>query len=349
MMAGGVVRAIVLSAGLATRLAPLSYDLPKALVPVVNQPVIVHEIRELRAAGITDIGLTYGPHTEVLAEYFGDGKEFGVNITWLWEPVPQGTGGALRLNRDFFGSEPLVVVPADILMHADLTALIAQHLAHPCGVTLLAAPRDLTTWTGDVVVANGVEGVSYHFKPSVNVGSNLGSCGTWIVEPATLDLLQDGFVDFSADFLPGLPHPACALGVYNAGDIYQRDFGQFWSYLAGNLEVVSGRSCVGLPEGSPRAAEPAVMRGPVLIGDDVIIEPGATLYGPSVIGPGAVIAAGAQVVSSVVLPSGKVPPGAFLANAVFGDRTSMVKVMMQHRNGRSACLGRLIVTSEDTL
>jgi NDP-sugar pyrophosphorylase family protein len=336
------MKAIVLASGAASRLSPLSSHVPKALVPVANQPIMGHEIMALRDAGITEIGITYGPHTLEVVAHFGDGAEYGVRITWLWEPEPLGTGGALRLNREFFAGEPVVVVPADILLEADLTAVIAQHLAGPCGVTLVVAPRDLRRWNGDVVVAEGAEGTSYHFKPGAHVGSDLGSLGTWIVEPPTLDLIPDGFVDFSRDFLPRLPMAGCSLGVYNAGNVYQRDFGEFPSYHAGNLEVISGQSPVRLPEGDHWASDPAVARGPVLIGRDAVLEPGARVHGPAIIGPAAVVAAGAEVVASVVLPGGVIPGGMLAANGVFGDLGKVTRAMAQYRDGWSRCPGRLI-------
>jgi NDP-sugar pyrophosphorylase family protein len=335
------MRAIVLASGAATRLSPLSSYVPKALAPVANQPVLGHELIALREAGITDVGITHGPHTRDVVEYFGDGGDYGVTITWLWEPEPLGTGGALRLNRDFFAGEPAVVVPADIITDIDIPALIAQHQAAPCGVTLAAAPRDLRQWNGDVVVAEGSSGTSYHFKPRASVGSDLGSLGTWVVDPAVLDLIPDGFVDFSGGFLPRLPAPGCALGVFNAGTVYQRDFGEFPSYHAGNLEVISGRACVSLPEGAAEGAVPGIVRGPVLIGADAVIEPGARIYGPAVIGPAAVIRPGAEVVSSVVLPGAVIPAGMLAAHGVFGDPQSITTVMTRYRDGWSRCPGRL--------
>jgi NDP-sugar pyrophosphorylase family protein len=339
------VRAIVLAAGMATRLSPLSSHVPKALVPVANQPILGHELMALRDAGVTQVGITYGPATRLLAEYFGDGRDYGMDITWLWEPAPLGTGGALRHNREFFGGEPVMVVPADILLEADLPGVMAQHRAQLAGVTLVVAPRDLTRWAGDVVVAEGTRGTAYHFKPGRDVGSDLGSCGTWIVEPAVLDLIPDGFVDFSSGFLPRLPTAGCSLGVYHAGDVYQRDFGEFWSFHAGNLEVISGRACVPLPAGTDGGSDPAVARGPVLIGEDAVIEPGAKVYGPAVIGPAAVVSAGSQVVASVVLPGARIPVGMLAAHGVFGDPAGVTAVMMRYRDGWSRCPGQLLTTS----
>jgi len=335
------MRAIVLASGAATRLSPLSSYVPKALAPVANQPVLGHELIALREAGITDVGITHGPHTGDVVDYFGHGGDYGVTITWLWEPEPLGTGGALRLNRDFFAGEPTIVVPADIITDIDIPALIAQHQASPCGVTLAVAPRDLRQWNGDVVIAEGTSGTSYHFKPRASVGSDLGSLGTWIVDPASLELIPDGFVDFSSGFLPRLPAPGCTLGVFNAGAVYQRDFGEFPSYHAGNLEVVSGYACIGLPPDALDAAVPGVVRGPVLIGADVVIEPGARVYGPAVIGPAAVIRSGAEVVSSVVLPGAVIPAGMLAAHGVFGDPQSITTAMKRYRDGWSRCPGQL--------
>jgi NDP-sugar pyrophosphorylase family protein len=341
------MKGIVLASGAASRLSPLSSYVSKALVPVANQPVLGHELIALREAGITDIGITYGPHTRDVVEYFRDGTDYGVSITWLWEPVPLGTGGALRLNREFFAGEAAVVVPADIIVDLDIAGLIAQHNARPRGVTLAAAPRELRSWNGDVVVAEGANGTSYHFKPSGYVGSDLGSLGTWIVDPATLDLIPDGFVDFSSGFLPQLPRPGCTLGVYNAGAVYQRDFGEFPSYHAGNLEVISGLSSVPLPDYSLRASVPAIVRGPVLIGPDAVIEAGARVHGPAVIGPAAVVCAGAEVVASVVLPGAVISSGMIAAHGVFGDLQNVTRVMTRYRDGWSRCPGRLVADAAE--
>ncbi|MGH3276846.1 MAG: hypothetical protein ACRDNZ_21265, partial [Streptosporangiaceae bacterium] len=86
---------------------------------------------------------------------------------------------------------------------------------------------------------------------------------------------------------------------------------------------------------------PSVVRGPVLIGTDAVIEPGARIYGPAVIGPEAVIRAGAEVVSSVVLPGGVIPAGMLAAHGVFGDPQNITRVMARYRDGWSRCPGQL--------
>lgn len=330
------MRALILSAGQATRLAPLSDYVPKGLVPIVNQPVLSHILRTLKAYDITDIGITYGRRSALLRDYFGDGSSLGVTITWLWESVPVGTGGALRLHREFADDQPIMVLPSDIIADIDLADLIRQHNEYPAAVTLVVAPRDLARWDGDIVVANGREGISYHFKPGKNALSDLGSCGTWIVDPQALNLIGDGFVDFSSDVLPRLPAPGFRLAVYNAGNIYQRDFGTFESYLAGNLEAVSGSAPIGLSQPIAESTDEVVVQGPVLIGADVHLEHGVQLYGPTVIGPGATIGAGARLISSVVLPGARVPMNTLVAHGIFGDLSRVADIMLGHRNVTAA-------------
>jgi NDP-sugar pyrophosphorylase family protein len=341
------VKALVLAGGMATRLEPLSARIPKALVPVANRPVLSHVLRNLKAAAITDIGITCSPGAEAMTGYFGTGQEHGVSITWLREPVPAGTGGALRDNREFFEGEPVLVVPADIIAAIDITALIADYLRYPAAVTLTVAPRDLSSWNGDIVVADGPDGVSYHFKPGRNALSDLGSLGTWIVDPRALDLIPAGFADFSSDILPRLPVPGCGLGVYDAGDIYQRDFGVFHSFHAGNLEAVRGLAGVELPRAVPVGDRDAVAHGPVLIGADAVIEPGAHIYGPAVIGPAATVSAGAQVVASVILPGAHIPPGMIAAFGVFGNPSCLLEAMMRYRAGADKSTEQLVASGHD--
>ena len=100
------MKAIVVAGGQATRLRPLSLLLPKPLVPVLNRPVLSHVLRRLAAHGITEVGISIGPHGHPLKDYYTDGADWGVSLTWLEEPSPLGTGGCLHAHLDFFEGAP---------------------------------------------------------------------------------------------------------------------------------------------------------------------------------------------------------------------------------------------------
>lgn len=347
-----MVRAVVLAGGLGTRLAPLTAALPKPLVPVLNYPVVARVLAGLRKAGLREIGVTIGPHAEQMRRYFGDGQSLGIRITWLQDPAVVGTGGALRDHAWFLDHEPALVVTADMLSTLDPAAVVRHHDEHPAAVTVAVHPVDLATWPGDIVQADGPRGLAYQFKPGPDRAlSNLGSTGTWVVDPAVLAELPSGHVDFSSDVLPHLPDGRHDFGAYHAGPIQLRDFGQFDTYHQGNLEALDGQ--YGLcPAGSPIGpaiwAEPGTsihpsvaLTGPLVLGREVTIGAHAQLVGPTVVGHGATIGAGAAVVRTVVLPGATVPDGTLAANAVIGDPTVVFAELLAHRSDET-CKGRHI-------
>jgi NDP-sugar pyrophosphorylase family protein len=336
------VKAIVLAAGLGTRLAPLTPRLPKALVPVLNRPVLSHILRGLATAEITQVGVIIGPHTTPLRHYYADGHPWGVALTWLSEPTPLGSGGSLRAHRGFFDGQPALVVTCDMLTGVDLQALIAQHHRAPATVTVAAALQDPHAWTGDIILADGIHGRGYLFKPGPNASSSLGSCGTWIVDPTILDSLPpDRFIDFSQHVLPTLPSTRYSLHVFDAGAAHVTDYGQFDRLRDGNLTALHGTPAVPIPgqrrtgdiwcEQGCQISDLAQLHGPVVIGQRVRIQPHAIVHGPAVIGHQATISQAAAVVASVVLPGTTITGGTLIAGAVYGHPDHALFATLRHR------------------
>jgi NDP-sugar pyrophosphorylase family protein len=337
------VKAIVLAAGLGTRLAPLTATVPKPLLPVLNRPVMSHVLDGLRRANITSIGVTINPDSgPIIRRHFGTGAAHGVNLSWLEEPHVLGTGGSLARHADFFEHHPVLVVTADMLSDLDLTALISHHHTHPATVTVAAHPIDLTTWPGDIIHPDGPQGLAYQYKPKADQAlATLGSAGVWVVDPAILDApSHTQFLDFSADVLPQLPTPRHPLGVYQAGPIHLRDFGQFDTYHQGNLEALTG--CYSLQpagdrhgphtwiESGARIHPSATLIGPLAIGAQTTIDAHAHIIGPTVIGPGTRIGHHATVIRSVILLGATLVPRTLTANAVAGEPDCILDHLSSH-------------------
>lgn len=330
------MRALVLAGGSGTRLHPWTPTLPKPLVPVANRPVLGWVLDHLDSAeDIDEIGVIVRSgqvdlYTAILGNYSAAGRP----LHWLTEPEPLGTGGALRHQREFVGDEPVVVVPADIICPVDLDDAIAYHRALHPAVTVAVTPRELTVWDGDIVHTDDAgRAMAYLFKPGWHAPSNLGSTGTWIVEPALIDSLPTGFVDFSSEILPA---PSAQLAAYDTGEVYLRDVGTPESLLRGNHEALTG--VAPLPRLSRGAAltvefgaviEPgAEITGPLLLGQGARVCDGARVSGPTVIGPDAVIEPGARVEAAVVLP-GAVVRGHVVASVV-GDPSRALEALLAY-------------------
>jgi mannose-1-phosphate guanylyltransferase len=118
---------MLLAAGLGTRLRPITYELPKPMVPVVNRPVMDHILRLLKRHGLREViaNLHYFP--DLIRDYFGDGSDYDIELSYAFEPELLGTAGGVRNVRDFFGGETFLIISGDALTDIDLSALCNRH------------------------------------------------------------------------------------------------------------------------------------------------------------------------------------------------------------------------------
>jgi len=130
------MKAIILAGGLGTRLHPLTINTPKPMIPVANRPLMEYIVELLAKHGIRDIIalLFHQPHT--IKNHFGDGKEFGVKMSYIEAQEDYGTAGAVKLAAEKF-NEPFLVISADLVTNFDLTAAIKYHNSKKSSVTIL--------------------------------------------------------------------------------------------------------------------------------------------------------------------------------------------------------------------
>jgi mannose-1-phosphate guanylyltransferase len=315
------MRAMVLAAGLGTRLRPLTYEMAKPMAPVLNRPIMEHILELLKRHGFEDLvaNLSYLP--EQVREPFGDGSAHGVSLEWSFEEELLGTAGGVRKVRDFFGEEPFLVMAADALTDIDLGALREAHRSND-GIATLSVKRVPDTSEYGVVVT-GADGRIQGFQEKPDPAealSNLASCMIYVFEHEIFDYFPDREkVDFALDVFPVLLDNDVPFYVHEI-DAYWNDVGSLDEYLQGNLDALLGAVRVDAPRDGLRvddrdAGEPPVLLGPGCeIGEDVRLE------GPLVIGEGCRIGARSALKESVVLPGTDVPPNALLARAIVGTR-----------------------------
>jgi mannose-1-phosphate guanylyltransferase len=131
------MRAIILAGGLGMRLRPLTFAIPKPLIPVGDRPILEVLIRNLQQHGVEDVYLAVGYRAELIRLYFQDGKKFGVRIHYSEEGHRLGTAGPLRLIRDSFAlAEPVLVTNADIITELDFQTFYGWHLRQNAAVTV---------------------------------------------------------------------------------------------------------------------------------------------------------------------------------------------------------------------
>jgi mannose-1-phosphate guanylyltransferase len=314
---------MVLAAGLGTRLRPLTYEITKPMVPVLDRPVMEHIVDLLARHGIDQViaNLHYFPET--ISDYFGDRLEYRV------EPELLGTAGGVRACAQFFGSEPFLVISGDALTDIDLGALEARH-RDSGGIATLAV-KQVADPSEFGVVLHDRDGriTGFQEKPAAEEAlSDLANCGMYVFDPKIFDYFPARpFVDWATDVFPVLLENDVPFHIHNVSE-YWNDVGSLSELQQGTFDALRGelRLQVDGEEISPGvvvAGESPLrpdteVEGPAWIGRDVQIGENVRLMGPIVIGDGVQIGAGAQLRGSIVFPGTEVAPASILIGAIVG-------------------------------
>jgi mannose-1-phosphate guanylyltransferase len=308
------MKAMLLAAGLGTRLRPLTYEIPKPMVPVVDRPVMAHIVDLCRRQGFDQLiaNLHYVPET--IKDYFGD------SIEYRYEKQLLGTAGGVRNVRDFFGDDLIVVVSGDSPSNTDLNKLVERHISSGGIATLTVKTVDEPSEYG-VVLHDGDGRISgFQEKPHPDEAlSNLASCGIYCFSPEIFDYFPEGdAVDWARDVFPALLEHDVPLYIHEI-DGYWNDVGSLDKLKAANFDVVSGALNVDVPESVP-APDDAHVEGNVWIGENVTFGSGVRLIGPVVIGAGSTIGNRSALRDTVVLAGTEVADGQIMVGAIYGRR-----------------------------
>ena len=178
--------AVIMAGGYGTRLRPLTEELPKPMLPLDGKPIMEQIIAKLRHAGIERIYVTTFYKAEKITDYFGDGKDFGVELYYVNEVKPLGTAGALGLIPK--PSEPLLVINSDIITKVDFRAMLAYHREHFADMTVAVRQYSVQVPYG-AVECEGPRILSLSEKPQA---SFLVNAGIYLLEPSVYQFIFTG-------------------------------------------------------------------------------------------------------------------------------------------------------------
>ena len=327
------MKAVVMAGGEGTRLRPLTVNRPKPMVPIVGRPCMEHIVNLLKRHGIHEVIATLQFQPQVIQEYFGDGSEQGVQMSYSIEETPLGTAGSVRQIADQL-ADTFIVISGDALTDMDLSALIAFHKEQKA-VATLALTRVPNPLEFGVVITDGAGRVRRFLeKPSWSeVFSDTINTGIYVLEPEIFSLMKEGQVyDFSKDIFPRLLTDRRPLyGFVPAG--YWADIGSLGQFMRANYDCLEGKVRVDIPGEEVRRGvwigrraeiDPtASLSGPVFIGEGAAIRSGARLEPLSVISSGALVAENAQVSRSVVMAHAYLGPRTLVRGALIGVKTAL--------------------------
>jgi mannose-1-phosphate guanylyltransferase len=319
------VDAVILVGGLGTRLRPLTLSAPKPMLPTAGVPFLTHLIARIREAGIRHVVLGTSYQASVFEEHFADGSALGVELEYVVEREPLGTGGGIRNVAGRLRGRTVLVFNGDNLIGVDLTKFLATHEDTGADVTLclhrVADPRAYGCVTTD---AGGR--VTAFLEKDPNPVTDQINAGLYAFRREVIDSIPAGrVVSVERETFPGLlADGALVVGHLNQG--YWRDFGTPADFVAGSADLVRGVApSPAVPATGERLLLPcarvsrsARVTGGSTVGRGALVSTEAVVDG-SVLFDGAVIGRGTVVRRSVVGAGAIVESGTVLEDAVIGD------------------------------
>ena len=206
LKAGGIKSAVILCGGKGTRLQPITYEIPKTLIPVQGRPLIDHLFDLLKRHGIRNTVLSVGHQKEKIKKHIDDGFRFGMNVSYCEEDEPLGTAGALGLLKgsNMIPTEPFIVSNGDELKNIDIDEMFEAHKNSNALVTIALTAVDNPSVYG-VARLSGNQILEFVEKPSPEkTPSNFINAGFYIIEPDVIDMIPDGFSMLEKDVFPKL-------------------------------------------------------------------------------------------------------------------------------------------------
>jgi len=298
----GILRAMVLAAGVGSRLEPLTTQIPKPLVPIANVPVMEHILQLLKRHDFSEVcaNLYYLP--DQIENYFQDGSALGIQLHFLREEELSGDAGGVRACRKFLGDSTFIVLMGDSLTDCDLSALVSEHKARKALATIgLKRVDDVSRFGVALLDGDGwIRGFQEKPRPE-DAKSNLASTAIYVLEPQIFDCIpKEGTYGFGRQLFPKLVEEGLPiLGVEIHG--YWLDVGTIDHYRQANFDALAGLVDLQIPAKliSERPSR-------IWLGEGATLEPGVKIDGTDknsaiIIGKNSVIHSGARLIGSVVV------------------------------------------------
>ena len=323
------MKAVVMAGGFGTRIQPLTHSIPKPMLPILNRPMMEHTMMMLKDLGIKEFIVLLYFKPDIIKEYFKDGSDFGIKITYVVPDDDYGTAGAVKLAQEYIGDENFIVISGDLVTDFDFQKLFDFHAAKKSklsiGLTSVENPLQF-----GVVIANADNVIEKFLeKPSWGeVFSDTINTGIYVIEPEILNFIPENEnFDFAKDLFPSLMQKEIALMGYNLSG-YWRDVGNPESYREVYEDILNCRIHFDIPgykkeypDGTLYSAskidlDPTVeIIGTVVLGENITLKKGVKLNN-AVIGNNVTIGALSKIRNCVMWDDIEIDKHAKLDNCI---------------------------------
>jgi NDP-sugar pyrophosphorylase family protein len=327
------MKAFIMAAGAGTRLRPLTFEIPKPMVPVLNKPTIEHTLDNLRRHGVRQVMMNLHHYPETIRQYFGDGSGFGMDISYSLEKKLMGTAGGVKKTEAFFDST-FLVMSGDGLTDIDLSKALEFHRRKKSLATMVLKAVDAKFEYGVTLTDGNGRIKKFIEKPKwSDVFANTVNTGIYILEPEVLKSIPGNrFYDFGMQLWPDLLKRRKRIFGYQMNE-YWTDVGNLPEYRKGVKDALDGKLKVAIPgrqvrpgiwigEGS-KIAKGSKLRAPCVIGRCCFIGKNAIIGGYTTIGNHSSIGNGATVKNSILWEKVKVAKNVNLDNCIIGSEAEV--------------------------
>ncbi|MHC9725487.1 sugar phosphate nucleotidyltransferase [Corynebacterium diphtheriae] len=300
--------AVILVGGKGTRLRPLTVSTPKPMLPTAGVPFLSHLLARIKAAGITHVVLGTSFKAEVFEDYFGDGADLGLEIEYVVEDKPLGTGGGIRNVYDKLRANTVMVFNGDVLGGTDLGGILDAHHTKNADLTMhlvrVPDPRAFGC------VPTDAEGrVSAFLEKTEDPPTDQINAGCYVFRRELIgEIPADRVVSVERETFPRLLEEGRRVFGY-VDNAYWRDMGTPSDFVRGSSDLVRGIAPSPLLEGKT---------GECLVDESAGVSDGALLLGGTVIGRGTEIGAGCRLDDTVVFDGVTIEPGAVIEDSIIG-------------------------------
>jgi mannose-1-phosphate guanylyltransferase/phosphomannomutase len=343
------MKAVIMAGGFGTRIQPLTINLPKPMIPLINRPIMLHIVELLKKHGIDELVLLLYHQPETIKNFFGDGSEYGVHISYVTPLEDFGTAGAVKAAAKFL-DERFMVISGDLLTDFDLSAVMAFHQQKQARATITLTSVSDPLQFGVVITDKRGRISKFLEKPGWGeVFSDTINTGIYILEPEVLAMIPEGENrDWSKDVFPAMLAADEALfGCVMTG--YWADIGNTDAYLEACSDIAAGRVSVGIREvqtdpnrrfflGAEATVNPDNLNGLVVVGENSRVHTGAKLKN-SILGRNCIVEEGATLEDAVLWDNVYVKKGARINGAVLCHNV---------RVGRLAVIESGVVVGDET-
>ena len=285
------MKAMILAAGLGTRLMPLTLKTPKPLVPIGNRPIIDRLIQYLKGQNIREIIVSAHHHHQLVVEHLDGGRPFGINIEVRVEHEILGTGGGIRNTEDFWDSDAFIVINGDILTDVDLIKAFEEHRRNGNLVTLVL--HNYKPFN-QILIDNHMNIIDI---ASDNHSGRLAFTGIHILEPEVLNYIPHGEFSNIIDCYRDLIRSGKPVRAFMPRGHYWRDIGTISTYVLANKESLHGDSFLLAPD--CRIHDSSGLKEWAIIGENALVEEKAEIK-RSILWKDVKVRSGVKIIDSIV-------------------------------------------------